>query len=133
MMHAWEPRLFELSDTAQIHYYKPGADMSRNEPQGRLPLGGRWRVAPSWQEERQFSIKVILQMGECRILASEMMDFVLKLMCFSIKIWDGKTEATHSAKGFAYFLQAKTEEEQYLIRTICIHNLDQESRGKCAA
>ena len=82
MRHQWEPRLFVLSNAGQLHYYKPGAET--DDPQGRIPLGPRWRVAPSWQEERPFSIKV----------------------------WDGITEATQSARGQAYFLQAETEEDQ---------------------
>ncbi len=84
MRHQWEPRLFELSDKAQLHYYKPEANSETDEPQGRVPLGPRWRVTPSWHPERPYSIKV----------------------------WDGVTDATQAAKDQAYFLQAETEEDQ---------------------
>ncbi len=84
MRHQWEPRHFELSNTGQLHYYKPEANTKTDEPQGRVPLGPRWRVMPSWHAERPYSIKV----------------------------WDGVNDATQAVKDHAYFLQAETEEDQ---------------------
>ena len=83
MLHEWQERLFVLSDAGQLHYYKPDADM--DDPQGRIPLGPRWRVAASWQEGHPHSLKV----------------------------WNGTTAASSSSRGECYFLAAKDEDEQH--------------------
>eukprot|EP01050_Picozoa_sp_SAG11_P011376 SAG11_NODE_1201_length_5538_cov_2.793896_5_plen_843_part_00 len=86
IMHKWEERWFELSNTGKLFYYKAREDVEAGRTRGVIPIAADWRIAPTWRGGREHCIK----------------------------LWRAGTAATQSEFGAAYFLQCADEAEAAL-------------------